>query len=338
MKKRALREAVRQNVELIHGAVPVRRRPPWGVALRSAALVLIPTGLYAAYLVAGLGDLRLHDGDALFPDSEYRLRSVPRLAALRSGGGRGERIELPTVAPGALDRGVLPLPVRKVVLDPGHGGASRGAEGPGNLVEKSLSLDIAERLRGLLEDSSFEVAMTRYADETVTLEERAQIANELEADIFVSIHLNWIETHERGVETYYLGPTDDPYVTELAAEENRNSGYSLSDFRRLLEQVYVHARQEESRHLTGEIHGSLYGSLKEMSPDLRDRGVKTAPFIVLTGTQMPAVLAEVSCLSNSEEAQLLLRSEYRQFIAEALFRGIESYSDRMSHGIREEAS
>ena len=345
IKRRVLREAVRENVDQIHGVRrPPRRRSLWWGAAVSTALVLVPTGLLAAYLLAGL-DLQLYDGDAAPPVSEYRLRSRPGATARRSTEGSlaASRVEV-AVAPAAIDRGVLSLAVRKVVLDPGHGGASRGAQGPAGLVEKSLTLDIAERLRVLLEESAFQVAMTRYADEDVTLEDRAKLANDLEADIFVSIHLNWIETRDQGVETYFLGPTDDPYLMQLAAEENRGSGYSLADFRRLLEQVYVKARQEESRHLASEIHRSLFSSLREMSPGLKDRGVKSAPFLVLTGTEMPAVLAEVSCLSSKEETELLLRSDYRQYIAEALFDGIEAFSEKMaegiemSDGIREEAS
>ena len=107
-------------------------------------------------------------------------------------------------------------------------------------MEKELTLDIAERLQRLLEKDSFEVVMTRESDQNVSLERRGALANEAGADIFVSIHLNWIENRSRGVETYYLGPTNDPYLTQLAASENRESGYSMADMRHLLN-TYVQA-------------------------------------------------------------------------------------------------
>jgi N-acetylmuramoyl-L-alanine amidase len=146
----------------------------------------------------------------------------------------------------------------------------------------------------------------------------------------VSIHLNWIDTREvRGVETYYLGPTNDPYLTQLAANENMDSGYSMADFRNMLDRVYAGVRQAESRRLASTVQQSLYNSLRRVNPQLQDRGVKKAPFIVLVGTEMPAILAEVSCLSNEKEARLLMTPEYRQFIAEALFEGIDSYAQQV---------
>ena len=128
------------------------------------------------------------------------------------------------------------------------------------------------------------------------------------------------------METYYLGPTDDPYLTALAASENRDSGYSLADFRRLLEGVYADVRQGESRDLARAVQAELLRTLRDRSPGLEDRGVKTAPFLVLVSTQMPAILAEVSCLSNEEEARRLAEPDYRQQIAAALHAGIRAYA------------
>jgi N-acetylmuramoyl-L-alanine amidase len=235
---------------------------------------------------------------------------------------------MPTSAPTPVDAAVFPLAVRKIALDPGHGGDSLGTRAPLGLVEKELTLDIAQRVRKLLEADSFEVVMTREQDRSVSLEDRGLAANRDGADIFVSIHLNWIENRKaRGVETYYLGATNDPYLTRLAAAENRESGYSMADMRGLLDRIYADVRQEKSRTLAEVVQASLFRSLGKVNPGLENRGVKAAPFIVLLSTEMPAILAEVSCLSNEEEAALLTKPLYRQYIAEALAAGIRSYAD-----------
>jgi N-acetylmuramoyl-L-alanine amidase len=161
-------------------------------------------------------------------------------------------------APAALDPAVFALAVRRVVLDPGHGGRSRGAEAAGGLLEKELTLDIAERLQAVLQREAFEVRLTRDRDQDLELDDRAAIANREAADIFVSIHLNWFAGgSNRGVETYYLGPTGDPFLKDLAESENRDSGYSLADFRRLLEGVYTGVRSSESRRLAESVQSEL---------------------------------------------------------------------------------
>jgi N-acetylmuramoyl-L-alanine amidase len=201
------------------------------------------------------------------------------------------------------------------------------------LLEKELTLDIAERLRSVLERESFEVSLTRDRDTDIDLDDRAALANRETADIFVSIHLNWFAGgSNRGVETYYLGPTADPFLKVLAESENRDSGYSLADFRRLLEGVYTGVRSSESRRLAESVQGELYRSLRAVNPALQDRGVKTAPFIVLVGTGMPAILAEVSCLSSEEETALLKDPAYRQRIADALAAGINGYARAVANG------
>jgi N-acetylmuramoyl-L-alanine amidase len=232
-----------------------------------------------------------------------------------------------TAAPTPVDAAVFPLAVRKVAIDPGHGGDSLGTRAPLGLLEKELTLDIAQRLRSLLVADSFKVLMTREQDRSLSLEERGLAANRAGADIFVSIHLNWIENHKaRGIETYYLGPTDDPFLTRLAADENRDSGYSMADMRRLLDRIYADVRQKKSKKLAEVVQASLFGSLGKVNPGVENRGIKAAPFIVLLTTEMPAILAEVSCLSNEDEAELLTKPQYRQYIAEALAAGVRSYA------------
>jgi N-acetylmuramoyl-L-alanine amidase len=235
------------------------------------------------------------------------------------------------LAPVPIDLAVLPLGVRKIVIDPGHGGKDAGTSAPGGLAEKEVTLDISIRLRHLLEQAAFEVVMTRDKDEAVPLRQRTAMANAQGADLFVSIHLNWIDGGQaRGMETYYLGPTEDPVLLQLAAQENRDSGYSLADFRKLLDYIYLSVRRDESRRLAESVQRTLVTALRRKRPALVNRGVKTAPFAVLAGTEMPAILAEVACLSHPEEAHLLATPQYRQDIAQALLEGIRAYAQALN--------
>ena len=235
------------------------------------------------------------------------------------------------LAPAPIDLAVLPLEVRKIVIDPGHGGKDIGTSTPGGLAEKEVTLDIGIRLRHLLEQAAFEVVMTRDKDETVPLRQRTALANTQGADLFVSIHLNWIDGGQvRGIETYYLGPTEDPVLLQLATRENRDSGYSLADFRKLLDHIYLSVRRDESRRLAESVQRTLVTALRRKHPALVNRGVKTAPFAVLVGTEMPAILAEVTCLSHPEEARLLATPQYRQDIAQALWQGIRAYAQALN--------
>lgn len=322
LKRRLLDELVAENLELIRGELPRRRHGRVVGGLRLLALALLPLSLFAP------------------SHSAPSPRQAPAVAAgmLPSGGGAAVATAEPHAAaaaplrvrPGdlaAVDPAVFPLAVERVVIDPGHGGRNGGTTTPSGLVEKDLTLDIALRLAALLDEAGFEAVLTRRDDVEMSLEERAALANRESADLFVSIHVNWIENRGvRGVETYFLGTTDDPFVNRLAAAENRGSGYSQGDLRALLDELYASLRQSSSERLAAALQRSLLRSLRTVNPEVEDRGVKTAPFIVLMETDMPAVLAEVSCLSNQEEAELLARPLYRQYIAEALLAGIRGYA------------
>jgi N-acetylmuramoyl-L-alanine amidase len=326
IKRQIVHQAVEENLDIIHGVLPRSRndRSLLGTKLlRAFFYVALPAAVFA--LSYGLSPIAEGTG----PD--------PRPAVSRPPDGQAAPVvaeaEVPAesastyTSPRPLDPTILPLAVRTVVLDPGHGGSNLGTVAPGGLPEKVITLDIADRLRRLLEDHGYNVIMTRATDETKSLKKRGDMANAAGGDIFLSIHVNWIELQEiRGVETFYLGPTDDPYVTELAATENQGSGYSLADFRGILERVYAEVRQKESRELASAVQGALYDSLNKVNPTVRNRGVKSAPFGVLVRTEMPAILAEVSCLSNELEARLLAMPSYRQLLAEALFNGVEGYA------------
>lgn len=256
------------------------------------------------------------------------------VALLETSGPMVETGSLPEPtypAPVPLDPAVIALEVRKIVLDPGHGGKDLGTATPSGLSEKEITLDIALRLRPLLEQAGYEVVMTRTKDETVSLRQRTALANTHQGDVFVSIHINWLDrSPARGIETYYLGPTEDPTTLQLTAQENRETGYSLADFRRLLDHIYLSVKRDESRRLAEMLQHTMVMALHPKNPALGNRGVKTAPFAVLMGTEMPAILAEVACLSHTEEAQLLATPQYRQDIAQALLQGIRAYAHALN--------
>jgi N-acetylmuramoyl-L-alanine amidase len=231
--------------------------------------------------------------------------------------------------PRPIDHAAIPLSIKTIVIDPGHGGEP-GTTAESGITEKEITLDLALRLRRLLRNAPFKVLLTRDTDRAMSLEKRVNFANENKADLFLSIHANWMEPHTiRALETYYVGPTDDPAALHLVSRENKDSGYSISDYKKILEKIYVDARRDESRTLARAMQSQLFGSLKGPNPALENRGIKTAPFVVLIGTQMPAILVEVACLSNEEEAELLTKEDYRENIAVALARGIRSYANTL---------
>jgi N-acetylmuramoyl-L-alanine amidase len=337
LKRRLLHDLVQQNVELIQGRMrrPSRpRRVPYLRLAGALALVALSTSL--------IGSTRLLSTLAAAPPPPLRALGAPQVrqalapsSPTGEGGSLSQLARSPSLAAAAaIDPAVLPLAVRKIALDAGHGGDSLGTRTPLGLLEKDITLDITRRLRALLEAGhGFEVVMTRQDDSAVSLAERAAIANRSGADVFVSVHVNWIEDRtSRGVETYFLGPTNDPFLNRLAALENRDSGYSMADMRQLLDGIYAGVRQDKSRQLAEVVQGALFLSLGRVNPGIEDRGVKSAPFIVLLSTQMPAILAEVSCASNAEEARLLARPLYRQYIAEALAGGLRAYASEARGG------
>ena len=311
VRRQLMRDAVSDNLETIRGLPPRSVRPvprAGGVWTRRLPLLLIPvTLLGASYLVSEPPILRT-------------IRQ-PTAAVLHTA-------MIDSTEP--VKAAAFPLAVRRVILDAGHGGKDAGALSSSNLSEKEITLDIERRLQALLKQQGFEVVATRNDDRMIPLRERARLANSSEGDIFVSIHVNSLRTHinSHGIETYYLGPTKDPLLTQLAAEENGTSGYSIADLRKLLDRVYADVRRDESHRLASAVQQQLFANLQTIDPGLENWGVKRAPFIVLVATDSPAVLAEVGCLSNEREAVMLKNPQYRQQIAQALFRGISEYAKK----------
>lgn len=226
----------------------------------------------------------------------------------------------------------LGLKIGKIVIDPGHGGHDTGTIGPNSLEEKDLVLDVSRRLGKLLETRlGAEVVYTRKDDTFIPLETRTAIANQEQADLFVSIHAN--SSHDpdaRGVETYYLNFSSSPDALEVAARENAVSETSIHELQDLVKQIALKEKIEESREFAADVQQELHSGLAVKNPGLRDRGVKKAPFIVLIGANMPSILAEISFVSNPGDERRLETQAYRQKIAESLYRGISKYVNGLS--------
>jgi len=229
--------------------------------------------------------------------------------------------------PGMAMADLFGLEVHTIVIDAGHGGEDPGAIGPNGLMEKDITLKIARLLYNRLEDEEgLRVILTRDSDVTLSLKHRVEFVRENDADLLISIHLNTIPNDPMTiVETYYFGPPSDAQSLEVARKENRHSQYAVGDFSELIAQIGDTLKQQESRKLASHIQKSVYRTLRRGNHRLIDAGIKTAPFVVLLGTEIPSVLAEVTCISNTDEEARLAKPAYRDKIAAALERGILSY-------------
>jgi N-acetylmuramoyl-L-alanine amidase len=267
------------------------------------------------------------------PPSHARSKPGSRLASNRTKEKELDMREAKPTASG--DRSLiraLGLKIGKIVIDPGHGGHDTGTIGPNGLQEKDLVLEVGRRLGKLLETRlGAEVVYTRKNDTFIPLETRTAVANQQRADLFISIHANSSrDSDARGVETYYLNFTSSPEALEVAARENAVSEKSIYELQDLVKKIALKEKIEESREFAGDVQSSLHSGLAAKSPAIRDRGVKKAPFIVLIGANMPSILAEISFVSNPTDEHRLQTSEYRQRIAESLYRGIAKYVDGLS--------
>jgi N-acetylmuramoyl-L-alanine amidase len=229
----------------------------------------------------------------------------------------------------------LGLKIGRIVVDAGHGGHDSGTLGPGGIQEKEVVLDVALRLGKLLRQRmGADVIYTRDGDTFIPLEERTAIANKALADLFISVHANSSsDPTARGVETYYLNFTTSPDALEVAARENAVSDESIHELSGLVKKITLKDKIDESREFAADVNSSLYTGLERGNPGLRDRGVKKAPFVVLIGANMPSILAEISFLTNPDDATQLHDPEYRERIAESLYRGVAKYVNGLS-GLR----
>ncbi len=223
----------------------------------------------------------------------------------------------------------LGLTVRTVFIDAGHGGRDPGTNHKG-VLERVISLDVALTLGRLLEANGLDVVYSRTGDKYVSLQQRTTMANAAGADLFVSIHVNANEDSSvQGFETYYLDIASNPEAARLATLENADGDHRLGDMQKMLADVMLNARVDESRHLAQDIQRLSQFRLKRRQFDTKDNGIKSAPFIVLLGAQMPAVLVEIGYCTNQQEASRLLSPKYRMTVAEGLAEGILAYKDRL---------
>jgi len=227
----------------------------------------------------------------------------------------------------------LGLRVSRVVIDPGHGGHDPGAKTNG-LTEAELVLDVALRLEHLLaKQDGFEVVLTRRVDTFVPLEERTAIANREGADLFLSIHANAsTNSAARGIETYFLNLTANPDAEMVAARENAASSRSMNQLPDIVKAIALNNKIHESRDFASMVQNSLHSQLEKTDASVRNLGVKQAPFMVLLGATMPSVLAEISFITNKQDAAMLKTEKYRQRIAEALLAGVLRYQQSLKAG------
>ena len=212
------------------------------------------------------------------------------------------------------------------MIDPGHGGRDPGTPARG-LTEAALTLDVALRLEKLLQkELGVEVVLTRRTDVYIPLEERTAIANRHNADLFLSIHANSSRNNSaRGIETYFLSFASSPEAEAVAARENSASEREMHQLPDIIKAITLNNKLDESRDLANMVQESLVANLKKSNKDVRSRGVKKAPFVVLIGAAMPSVLAEISFITNKQELQLLKTSAYKDRIAQALYTAVLRY-------------
>ena len=217
--------------------------------------------------------------------------------------------------------------LRKIVLDPGHGGKDPGAIGVGGIAEKDIVLSVAKKLaRKLRTELGVQVVLTRNDDRFVALEDRTATANSEDADLFISLHVNASPNSEaRGIETYYLDNTTDEAAIRLAARENRTSRRNISDLQFILSDMMQNMKLEDSITLAHRLQGALVGGMTKITGDVKDLGVKKALFHVLVGARMPSVLVEMFFITHRAEARAMSQDSHQDALVEALYEGIQKF-------------
>ncbi|HIJ80647.1 MAG TPA: N-acetylmuramoyl-L-alanine amidase [Desulfuromonadales bacterium] len=217
--------------------------------------------------------------------------------------------------------------IRRVVVDPGHGGHDPGAVGPSGLQEKDVVLAIGIRLRELLkEELGLDVVMTRSTDVFIPLEERTAIANKVGADLFLSVHANAAPNRSAaGIETYYLNLAKTEKAAQLAAKENGTSLEKVSVLQAILFDLMANYKLNDSAHLAEEVQKSLHKKIRARYADTKNLGVKQGPFYVLVGATMPSILVETAFLSNATEESRMKDPAYLGITADGILEGVRSY-------------
>jgi N-acetylmuramoyl-L-alanine amidase len=228
--------------------------------------------------------------------------------------------------PKAIKRSVISK-IRRIVVDPGHGGHDPGAVGPSGLQEKEVVLAIGLKLRELLKDElGLDVVMTRSTDVFIPLEERTAIANKVNADLFLSVHANAAANRNAaGIETYYLNLAKTEKAAQLAAKENGTSLEKVSVLQAILFDLMANYKLNDSAHLAEEVQKALHKKIRGQHADVKNLGVKQGPFYVLVGATMPSILVESAFLSNPQEEARLKDPAYLEMTAEGILEGVRGY-------------
>jgi N-acetylmuramoyl-L-alanine amidase len=226
------------------------------------------------------------------------------------------------------DKNPAPSGIRKIVLDPGHGGKDPGALGVGGSAEKDIVLSIAKKLAAKLKNEmGVQVVLTRKNDRFVALENRTAIANAEDADLFISLHMNAsVNGEAKGIETYYLDNTSDEAALRLAARENGTSRKNISDLQFILSDMTQNMKLEDSISLAHRLQKSAVSGMAKPLGEVKDLGVKKALFYVLVGARMPSVLVEMFFVTNRNEGRAMSQASTQDAMVEALMRGIQEYA------------
>ena len=322
-----LRSVYEENLSVLGRGRPLLSRPR---AFPLKRILLYTAGFLFVFLMQGQ-----YVGTSFSPVESPADMSGVLLPILRgdlSSESREKTAELNALASsGNLPlRRMLGLRIRRIMIDAGHGGTDPGTIGKMGTMEKEITLDIARRLKThLVEGRRYHVSMTREDDSTVPLHKRVILAREARADLFISIHVNHLPNKPINmVETYYFGPSNDEKTLRLAQQENAGSEYGLSDFKEIMEKLGKTMKVQESKEFAESIQAKLFLNSRKHREDIQNYGVKRAPFVVLLGVEVPSVLAEVSCLSNSEEERELNSESHRENIATYLAAGIFDYLNK----------
>ena len=286
----------------------------------------------------------------LQPLPRYRIPDPMAWVAVRPPNGSAPAAPITRVLPGARQPAAalaslasenasksltraLGLKVNRIVIDAGHGGHDDGTSGPRGTLEKDVVLDVALRVSKLLQEKmGTDVVLTRSDDTFIPLNERTAIANQYHADLFLSIHANSSPAPEvGGTETFYLNFSSSPEALNVAARENAGSEKSVGELRDLIQTITLNEKIEESHTFAETVQAAIQAQAARSNPAAHNRGTKKAPFVVLIGASMPSILAEIGFLSNPRDEANLSKAEYRQRIAEALYKGVSQYSQSLSH-------
>jgi N-acetylmuramoyl-L-alanine amidase len=283
-----------------------------------------------------------------FPDSAFRLSQIKPRKTASGLIGRNSAPPAPSVLPKPVPYDATPrasenasrsltralgLKINRIVIDAGHGGHDYGTIGSNGVLEKEVVLDVALRLAKMVQSRmGAEVVLTRSDDTFIPLQDRTALANERKADLFLSIHANSSPAPSvAGTETFLLNFTTSTGALDVAARENAGSEKSVGELKDLIQSITMNDKIAESETFAQSIQNSIYAQAAKSNLAARNRGVKRAPFVVLIGAGMPSVLAEIGFLSNARDEANLAKPEYREKIAEALYKGLAQYAQSLSH-------